>query len=289
MLAACIAVIAWGVGPLIVRGLSVDVFAFTFYRMALAIPVMWAAARVAGERIDAAVMRVCFLPGVLFGASMLVGFAAIRQTSIASATLIGALVPAVILLGAGRFVGESTDLSRVPYAMVSIVGLLLVIITGSSSSGASIVGDVLALINLALFTSYFLVMKNVRNAGIGSWAFLAGVFTVGTAVVAPVCLIASNDLASMRARDWLLIVTMILGPGIVGHGLMTWASAHLPIITSSLLTLASPVVSVIGAWLVYDQRLGVWQVIGSAMVLLGLAGVVVGGSGLSARRRSLLS
>lgn len=289
LLGASVAVIAWGTGPLIVRALDVDVFAFTLYRMALAIPVMWLAARVAGERVDASVMRVALVPGVLFGGSMLVGFAAIRTTSIASATLIGALVPAVILLGAGRLVGEVTDLRRVPYALVSLTGLVLVILTGTSSSGASLAGDLLALVNLALFTCYFLVMKNIRNAGVGSWAFLAGVFVVGTAVVGPVCIVASDDFGSMRWQDWLLVSTMIVGPGLIGHGLMTWASAHLPIITSSLLTLASPVVSVIGAWLLYDQRLGIWQIIGSILVLVGLAGVVVGGIGLSARRRALLS
>lgn len=289
MVAACIAVVAWGTGALIVRALSVDVFAFTLYRMGFAIPVMWMAARVAGERVDLAVMRVCLAPGVLFGASMLVGFAAFRTTSIASATLIGALVPAVVLLGAGRLVGERPDLSRLPHALVALVGLALVILTGTSASGATVGGDLLALVNLLLFTGYFLVMKNVRNAGVGSWAFLAGVFTVGTVVVAPLCLVASDDLAALVPKDWLLIATMILGPGLVGHGLMTWASAHLTITTSSLLTLASPVVSVIGAWVIYDQRLGFWQVIGSALVLVGLAGVVMGGSGLWARRRPLLS
>lgn len=289
MLAACIAIVAWGLGPLFVRGIGADVFAFTFYRMSLAIPVMFIAARVAGERVDAAVMRVCVAPGILFGASMLVGFAAMRTTSIANATLIGALVPAVVLLGAGRLVGEAPDLSRVPYAVVSLGGLVLVILTGTSSSGASLGGDVLAVVNLALFTAYFLAMKNLRNAGVGSWAFLAGVFVVGTAVVAPVCAVASDDLGNMAGSDWLLVGAMILGPGVVGHGLMTWASAHLPIVTTSLLTLGSPVISVLGAWLVFDQRLTFWQVIGSALVLVGLAGVVVGGIGLSARRRTLLS
>lgn len=289
VLAASVAVLAWGIGPLLVRGLDVDVFAFTFYRLALAVPVMWIAARIAGERVDRSVIRVSLVPGVLFGTSMLVGFAAIRTTSIASATLIGALVPAVVLLGAGRLVGERTDWSRVPHAVVALAGLALVILTGTGSSGASLGGDLLAFVNLILFTGYFLVMKNIRNAGVGSWAFLVAVFAVSTAVVGPVCLALSDDLTDLAGRDWLLIAIMIAGPGLVGHGLMAWASAHLPIATSSLLTLGSPVVSTIGAWLIFDQRLGVWQVVGSLLVLAGLAGVVLGQAGLSARRRPLLS
>jgi drug/metabolite transporter (DMT)-like permease len=48
----------------------------------------------------------------------------------------------------------------------------------------------------------------------------------------------------------------------------------LPVTTTSLLTLGSPVVSVLGGWLIYDQHLGLLQVIGAAMVIGGLAGSV---------------
>jgi drug/metabolite transporter (DMT)-like permease len=67
---------------------------------------------------------------------------------------------------------------------------------------------------------------------------------------------------------------MVAGPGLVGHGLISWASRHIPVTTTSLLTLGSPVISVFGGWLVYDQHLGVAQVLGAAFVLGGLAGSV---------------
>ena len=67
---------------------------------------------------------------------------------------------------------------------------------------------------------------------------------------------------------------MAVGPGWVGHGLISWASLHLPVTTTSLLTLGSPVVSVLGAWLIYDQQLGLVQVFGALLVIAGLAGTV---------------
>jgi drug/metabolite transporter (DMT)-like permease len=69
-------------------------------------------------------------------------------------------------------------------------------------------------------------------------------------------------------------LAMVVGPGWVGHGLISWASRHLPVTTTSLLTLGSPVVSVLGAWLIYDQDLGWTQIIGAVLVIGGLAGSV---------------
>jgi drug/metabolite transporter (DMT)-like permease len=274
LLAASIAILAWGCGPLIVRGISADAYAITFFRMVLAVPVMFLAARLAGEAVTLHLLRRCLAPGFFFGTGMLIGFAAFQRTSIANATLIGALAPALILLGAGRFVGERADRDRLPFAVLSMGGMALVVLAGSSTSGASLSGDLLALVNLLFFTAYFLLMKRRRNDGMGSWAFLAAVFVIGTAVVAPVCALMTEDLRAVNGTDWFLVAAMILGPGVIGHGLMTWASGQLPVTTSSLLTLGSPVVSVLGAWIVYDQRLGALQLVGAVLVLLGLLGVV---------------
>ena len=53
------------------------------------------------------------------------------------------------------------------------------------SSGASLHGDVLALINLGMFTAYFVRVKQVRNQGVHSAALIAGVFCVAAVMVSP--------------------------------------------------------------------------------------------------------
>ena len=283
--AVILAVLAWGIGPLMVRGMTVEGSTVALYRMWSGTPVMIVAARFLGVPLDRKVLRAAAVPGVFFGLSMMLGFQAVRTTSIASATLIGALTPAVILLGANRLVGERSDLRRVPFALVAFVGLALVVVVGGDRNGSTLHGDLLAFGNLACFTVYFLILKKIRNAGLDSWAFLAGVFVVGTTVITPWCLITGDDVGNITLKDVLLLGGMVLGPGLVGHGLISWASRHLPVTTTSLLTLGSPVVSVIGGWLIYDQQLGWGQVVGAVLVIGGLAGTVWDAS---ARREPVL-
>ncbi len=275
--AGSLAVVAWGLGPLIVRGISASTPTIVLYRMVLGIPVMFLAARLFGAPVTRATFRSALVPGVLFGTSLVTSFASIRSTSIANATLISALVPAVMLLGAGRFVGELPRRDKVPFAVVSMVGLGVMVLSGSSTSGATLRGDLLAVATLLIFTGYFLSVKQVRNAGVESWSLLAAIFVVATIVVAPWSLATSHDLRAVGGTDWLLLALMVLGPGVVGHGLMTWAQRQLSVTTSSLLTLASPVVSTLGAWVVYDQRLTLVQLVGAATVLGGLVGMVAEG------------
>ncbi|MDA0371326.1 MAG: DMT family transporter [Actinomycetota bacterium] len=273
--AVLLGVVGWGIGPLLVRGMSVSGVSVSFYRMWLAVPVMVMLARMFGEPLDRRILRNCALPGVLFAFAMMFGFQAMRSTSIANATLIGQLCPAFMVLGAGRFVGERSTPRAAAAAFVSFVGLAVMIGLGADTSNSAFGGDVLAFCNVLCFTGYFLLMKRTRNAGVGSWAFLAGVFVVGAIALTPYCLVVADDIWQMQSLDYVRVVAMIFGPGVLGHGLIVWATKHLEVTTTSLLTLLSPPISVIGAWIVYEQSLVLGQLVGAVIVLAGLAGTVV--------------
>ena len=272
--AVIVATVAWGIGPLMVRAMDVSGYTTALFRMWMGAPAMVVAARLFGRPLTWRDLRVCAIPGCFFGGSMVMGFMAVRETSIANATLIGALTPALLLLGANRLVGERSDVRRLPFAVVAFAGLAVVILSGASTDGASLKGDLWAGINVCCFTIYFLTLKKRRNEGMDGWAFLAGVFIVGAALITPFCIIMGNDTTSITRTDILYLLVMVAGPGLVGHGLISWASRHIPVTTTSLLTLGSPVISVFGGWLVYDQHLGWTQVFGAALVLGGLAGSV---------------
>lgn len=274
MPAVLLATVAWSIGPLLVRGMHVSGYTTAFYRMWVGALMMLVVARLLGRPLTWAVFKRVMIPGAFFGGSMTMGFQAVHATSIANATLIGSLTPALLLLGANRLVGERSDPRRVPFALLAIGGLAVLVLSGSSGDDAAFVGDLWALSNLFCFTTYFVMLKRLRNENVDGWSFLAGAFLMGAIVVTPVCLMVSDDMGGLVVSDWWRIVAMGVGPGIFGHGLITWASRHLPVTTTSLLTLGSPVLTCIGGWIVFDQKLVAGQLLGAAMVLGGLVGSV---------------
>ncbi len=270
-----IAVFAWGFGPLLVRGIDASAPTIVFWRLWMATPVMVVAAYLTGGRVSLPLLKIVFVPGVLFGTSMIVGFTSYQTTSIANATLIGALQPALMLFIGPLLFGDRTGARQILLAVIALAGISTVVLGANQSSGASLHGDVLALINLGLFTAYFVRVKQIRNQGVHAGALIAGVFCVAALVVSPWVLLTSHDLGAIHGSGWLLILAMVVVSGLVGHGLMTWAQRHLDITFASLLLLGSPVISAVGAWVVFGQRLSSVQIAGALVVLAALGAIVL--------------
>jgi drug/metabolite transporter (DMT)-like permease len=197
-----------------------------------------------------------------------------KVTSVANATIIGDLATVLVLFAAPKFLGERIRLIQVALAAVSFMGICAIVFGANGSGGATLRGDAYALANAVLWAGYFVACKKVRTDGVGAWAFIFGVSVAQVVVVAPWAIATSTDLGMVTARDIGLIVLMTCFTGTVGHTLMVWAQKFVPASTSSLISLFMPVLSMIGAWLVFDQQINLVQFIGGAVVLASLAGVV---------------
>lgn len=90
-------------------------------------------------------------------------------------------------------------------------------------------------------------------------------------MVLPFGAITSNDLGQMTPKDWLCAAGMTLGPGLLGHGLMTWSQSDVDVTIASLLGLMSPVVSTALAMVFLGEMLTPWQLVGAFVVLTSLA------------------
>lgn len=267
VIAAVTAIVAWGVGPIMNKAMTVDTPAIVFWRMAVGVPLMWFMAQKAGKGLSRDVLRRTALPGLLFSLSFITGFASVKMTSIANATLVTNLQPVLVLFVAPRLFGERLRARQLGLGAASMIGVLVVVLAAASTSGARWTGDVMAVANVVIWTGYFLLAKRQRVDGVDSWSFLAGVFLWASVVVLPFGLVTSNDLGAMTALDWWCVVGMAVGPGVVGHGLMTWSQSHLDVTLASILGLLSPVVSTGLAWVVFGESLTALQIVGASIVI----------------------
>lgn len=270
ILAALAAVSAWGIGPILNKSMSVSSSTIVFYRILIGAPLMTVMAYLNGGRITKELLRKSSVPGLFFGASMIAGFAAFQHTSIANSTLVTTLQPVLIMFVAPKMFGEKLTARKVLYSVTAMAGVLIVVLAAASTSGAHISGDLLAVANVVIWTAYFVMAKVRRLDGVHSWAFLASVFMWAAVVALPYGLITSNDLTAMTTKDWVLITTMALIPGVVGHGMMTWSQSHLDVSLASLLGLLSPVISAVLAWLILHQTLTPMQLVGGLIVLTSM-------------------
>jgi len=274
VLAVFIAVFAWGIAPLLFLAPSISINSILFYRVLLWPPLLYLIARRGGRKINKKLFRSVWLPGVLFGVSTIFSFTAIIETSVANATIIGNISTAMVLLAAPRFLNEKISRWQVLLAFTSFAGVVAIVVGAGNTGGSSRFGDFLALINALTWTLYFISSKRRRVDGVDTWQFLYGVSVIQVLVVVPYSLFTSDDILQISLRDFGFLIAMTLFSGTIGHSFMLWAQKYVDASVSSLILLLGPVISSIGAWLVYSQNISAIQVIGGAVVLASLAGVV---------------
>ena len=276
VLAATTGVVLWGcLVPLAKSAEDVNGIVLGFHRLwigAIAVLLVFYAT---GGRLSRQTLRTAFWGGILFGLDIIFFFSAIKLTTVANATIVGALQPALLLYVGARWFGEQVNTALIGLTVVAITGAGIVAI-GSASGGSedwSLVGDLCALAALASWTGYFIASKRARES-LSSLEYLAAFLLIATVVVAPVAAVAPGPF-DPGAEGWLIVFVVAVLSGGVGHFLMNFAHPHIPLYLASLLTLAVPVMSTTVALLFLDEPLNGIQVFGMAVVLVAVGLVVL--------------
>lgn len=286
LLAAGVAVSAWGLSGVIAKdidmgGLAIGGYRFTVYGLFVG-ALMW----VRGTRIDLRVLRESMWGGIALGADVALFFSAVKLTTVANATVIGALQPVVVSVAAARFFGERIHRRDVALAGVALVGVTLVVFGASGSPEWSLTGDLLAAGALLAWSAYFFFSKQIKSR-ITSNEYTVGAALWAGAINLPLALLFGQSLAWPSAQSWIGLLVMAFGAGILGHSLMNWSIQQIPLWISSTFTLLIPVVSATAAWAYLDEPLTSLQIFAMGIVLTALAGIVARQSGIGARPRPL--
>jgi len=104
--------------------------------------------------------------------------------------------------------------------------------------------------------------------GMTGWTFLIAGLTL-----LPVTLLAEGLPDHLTARNVGGLVYLVLISGVLAYALWFWGLQHLTASSVTFLSLLNPVVAAVLGWLVLDQRLNGWQLLGALIVL---ASVVLG-------------
>jgi drug/metabolite transporter (DMT)-like permease len=271
LVAATAAVVVWGASSVLIKQVDgLTGLGVACYRIWLGAALVTVAYVATGGRLSWRLLRVSFWGGVTFTADLVLFFCAVQETSIANATVIGALQPVLVLAVAGPLFGERARGAEIGWGAVAVAGTLLVVLGGDGGGANSTWGNVLAVGALISWTAYFVCTKTARLA-LTAWEYLTGMAIVSAFVIIPLPFLFDGTLASTDADGWLTIVYITVINGLLGHFLMAYAHGHVSLLTVSLLTLAIPVISAATAAIWIDEPLTVLQVAGMAVVLGALA------------------
>lgn len=266
----------WGYSAVAIKAVSPDGLVVAFYRLWFAIPLLWLsvlASPSSRKRLGRDWLLGCLGGGACFGIHQIFFFSAMKMTSVANVTIISSLQPVLVLLVAGPLFGEYLRRVAVVWARVALFGTVLVVLGSEGRPGASGAGNVLAFANLIAFTGYFLISRHVR-AKVRPWEYVIGMTTVSGLFVTAAVAVAQPDLGSPTGLEYLIMLTLAVFPGTLGHVLTNWAHAHVTAFSISMMFLAVPIVSSTAAYLFLGETVTPMQVAGGLIVLTSIGATV---------------
>lgn len=266
------AVAIWSVTNSFIKLSTQPALAFALYRLWLGAALLLAITLATGRRLTWPMVRASASGGALLCLEIAFFFSAMKHTSIADATMISALQPALVLLVAGRLFGERVTARDVGWTVVSLVGVALVAVGSSGTPVWSLRGDVFAACSLVAWTAYFLVSKRAR-ASVPALEYMSIVMATAALLMTPLAVLSREPLGGVGVEDLVLLVVFVVGAS-AGHVLVAWAHAHVDVSISSLLMLAQPVLASVAALAILGEPLRPLMIVGGAIVVGALTAIV---------------
>ncbi len=279
-LALCLGAAAMGISPIFVRFAAADVgpFASAFWRVALALPVLYAWMRFEEARAPAGAPRRSYsrgivLAGLAFTGDLFFWHLSILNTTVANATFFATTAPVFVIL-------VSWLVLRQRIASATVAGLLFCLLGGGALIGRSlqvdparIRGDLYGIATALFFGLYFLAVGRAREeSGAARVTFEASVITAALLLVVALVAawVADHGIVPRTPQGIAALVAMALISHAGGQGLLAVALGRLPPIFSSLVIFLEAVAAAVFGWLILNEALTLVQALGGALILAGI-------------------
>jgi drug/metabolite transporter (DMT)-like permease len=218
---------------------------------------------------DALTLRVLAAGAIGFGAVIVLQNAGIERTSVSHAAVVIGAAPVLVALIAASFGRAVTrPLTWGGYA-IALVGIALV--AGAGGGGATPRGDLLVLASVVL-SAAFIAMQPRLLEGRDAAAVTAVQFAGGALVALPVAVLTEHvPHAPGAAVPVLALVALALAGTPLPFWLFAFGQSRVPAELAGAFLNLEPVVGAVVGWLVLGEPAGVWQIMGVAAVIAGIA------------------
>jgi probable blue pigment (indigoidine) exporter len=204
-------------------------------------------------------------------------FFALQRASVAVLSILMALQPGIILVVAGRWMGERASRWHIGWTIVGIVGVGIVILGNDPEVDIDPLGVAGGVVAMLSFTGYYLRNRIVRTSfEIHPLEWMSGSTLFSALFITPAVLLLTEpaDFRLLNGVDWVYLFYVAGVVGILSHTLMSWVQKFVPASRSSLYMLGMTVVAVVASWPINGERFTLQQAFGGVVVLGAVAAVI---------------
>ena len=220
------------------------------------------------ESYTTEVLGLFLLAGIFISVFQIIWAWSVTQTNIANASLMhGLTLPFTVLVG-WLFLGQRFDYRFLVAMTIAITGMMIIGISDLQFSFDKLQGDIVALLSAFFTALYLLSVERLRNK-LSSTTILMWSCAIGTVLTLPIILTVKDQFLPSSWDVWLAAIglglTLALGQGLVVYSLKRFSSGFV-----SMVCLLDPIFSATFAWSIFSETLSFYNLVGFAVVLVGL-------------------
>lgn len=256
-------------GPFLVRQSGVGPVAAGFWRLALALPFLWAIAWLFKQPVHFPRRKLTIAVAIaafFFAADLASWHAGILLTKLGNATLFGN-ISSFFFAAWGLWLARRLPSPVQAMALgLAAAGCGLLMWGSAELSAANLRGDLLAMLAGLLYTGYLIIVERTRGQLQPlPLLFLASLF--GALFLLPAALAADERIFP---TDWTGLFALALCSQVIGQGLLVYALGHLPPLVVGVAMLTQPALSSLLGWIYYGEAFTPRDWIGAAMIVIAL-------------------
>jgi drug/metabolite transporter (DMT)-like permease len=264
--------LAMGLSPIFVRLAEVGPFTSAFWRVALALPVLyvWMRASERGRTEPAQRFpRATVWAGAAFTADLFFWHLAIVKTTVANATFFATTAPIWVVLFGWLLFRKRVSAATLAGLGFCILGGAALLAHSFKAGGGSAVGDLCGLVTGVFFGLYFLAVQAARRDNSAARVtFEATAITAGLLLVAALGL--EHALLPRTLHGLMALVALAWISHAGGQGLLSIALGHLPATFSSLVIFLEAIFAACLAWAILGEPVTLLQAGGGLAILAGI-------------------
>jgi drug/metabolite transporter (DMT)-like permease len=195
----------------------------------------------------------------------------LSRTSVAHSSVITAMGPMFVLLGAALNRMEHLTLRKVGGMLVAGSGVAVLQLGRAHAGGATLAGDLLTIASTMMFSAFTVFGKRVVSE-LGAITVNTFAFMCGALLVLPYAIwdIWVSDLSRVSSAAWIGVVYMALFPSIFGYLIYSYALRYLAASRVSSISYLQPVFGTLFAVIFLSEHPGAAFAGGAALVLGGV-------------------
>ena len=267
------AALAMSVSPSLVRLADVGPYASAFWRVFLALPVLWFSMWQEGrQRPDVPSARfplATILAGLAFTGDLFFWHLAVMHTSIANGTFFATMAPLWVVIFGWLLLKQRVSRATLLGLGLCLVGGSALVAESLAFNPAHALGDLMGIITGVFFGLYFLAVGLARvRSGAARVTFEMSLITAALLFV--VAYVMEPHMLPKSGHGWAILLTLAFVSHAGGQGLLSIALGRLPTVFSSLVIFLEAIVAAIIAWILLGEPVSVLQAAGGFVILWGI-------------------